>query len=101
MKSMIYCKTTRKGIHSFYLVVNGERYLLFNQKYRRGVGRYFRRGVSINQSIDYSKTHNDAALKKTMSKIPMHLRYVEKEFDLQVLEKTKKKSKKSVLAKCA
>lgn len=95
MKSMIYCQTTKKGVLSFYLVLDGKRYYLFSQKYRKSVKQYFRRGVSINQSIDFSKAHKNTALEKTMSKIPMYLRYVEKEYRIQVLQKTKR------ILKCA
>lgn len=101
MKSMIYCEPTKRGVHSFYLVMGGKKYYLFSQKYRKGVHRYFSKGVSVNQSIDYSKAHKDTALKKTMSKIPMYLKYIEKEWDLQILEKTKRKNKKDSLVKCA
>ena len=48
MKATIFCETTAKGIHTFYLSTDGQRYYLFNQDYRKGVQEYYGRGVSIN-----------------------------------------------------
>lgn len=103
MNLVIYCSVTKRGIHSFYLVVDGKKYWLFSQKYRKGVQKYYRKGVTINQAIDYSKAHKNTAIEKTMSKIPIHIKYVEKEYGIQVLEKTKrkKKNRKNILTKCA
>lgn len=102
MKTMIYCEPTERGIHSFYLVDNDERYFLFSQKYRKSVQDYYSKGVSVNRSIDFSKSHKDNALKRTMSKLPMYIRYIEKEFGILVLNQTKKKAKEcGYLRACA
>ena len=53
MKATIFCEPTAKGIHTFYLSTNGQRYYLFNQDYRKGVQEYFGRGVSINEAMNY------------------------------------------------
>lgn len=90
MKTVVYCKPTEKGIHSFYIVAGTEEFFLFNQAYRRGVEEYFGKGVLINNALDHSKAHKDSAISRTMSKIPMYVRYVEKEYDVAILEKTKK-----------
>lgn len=95
MKATIFCETTAKGIHTFYLSINGQRYYLFNQDYRKGVQEYFGRGVSINEAMNYSRSHNDSALVRTMSKIPMYIKYIEKEYAIEVFEQTKKRNSKS------
>ena len=95
MKTLIICKSTVKGIHSFYLLSGKEKYFLFNQTYRKGVDEYFSKGVLFNDAINYSKAHNDSAIKRTMGKIPMYVRYLEKEYGLMVLNKTKKKFSQS------
>ncbi|MCR5667354.1 MAG: hypothetical protein K6G01_11080 [Eubacterium sp.] len=87
----IYCKTTAKGIHSFYMLYRGTEYFLFSQHYRKGVGEFYRKGVSLRKATQYSKAHLDMAILKTMEKIPMYVKYVEKEYDIMVLERTKKK----------
>ncbi len=95
MKATVFCETTAKGIHTFYLSTNGQRYYLFNQGYRKGVQKYFGRGVSINEAMNYSRSHNDSAVVKTMSKIPMYVKYIEKEYALEVFEQTKKRNSKN------
>ena len=93
MKTMIYCKTPKKGVHAFYMVNEGETYYLFSQDYRRGVQVFYHRGVRLDESLDYSKAHRDAAIERTMSKIPMYIKYIEKEYGIEVLERTKKKNR--------
>jgi len=95
MKATIYCEASEKGVHSFYLSTAEEDYFLFSQNYRKGVHAYFSKGVRISEATDYSKTHNDSALQRTMTKIPMYIKYVEKEYDIEVLERTKKKKHSS------
>lgn len=92
MKSMIYCKPTERGVHSFYLVTEGREYFLFLQKYRKGVQKYFNKGVSLNRAMNYSKAHNDIALERTMTKLPMYIKYIEKEYDIEVFEQTKRRN---------
>ena len=101
MKAIIYCKPTAKGVHSFYISIGKDRYYLFSQPYRKGVDDYFRRGVVIDHAIKYSKAHNDAAIRRTMQKLPGHIKYIEKEYDIQVLEKTKKKAWRKRRKECA
>ena len=93
MKAKIYCKTTQKGIHSFYLLQEGNEYFLFSQKYRKGVQEYFGRGgVYFDQSRNYAKSHNDAAIIRTMNKLPIYIKYIEKEYEIAVFNQTKKRS---------
>lgn len=101
MKTTIYCKLTDKGAHSFYLLVGRKEFYLFSQAYRKGVGKYYGKGVCIDKSMKYSKAHYDSAITKTMDKIPMYLRYIEKEYDIEVLEKTKKRNAQNYKAHCA
>ena len=92
MQTKIYCKTLSKGIHSFYLSHNGMDYLLFCQEYRRGVNDFYKNGVRFDEARDYSKARRDTALIKTMDKIPMYVKYIEREYNIQILNKTKAKN---------
>ncbi len=102
MKPVIYC-VKNNGIHSFFMFFGKEKYYLFCQNYRKGVQEYYSKGVSLNESINFSKSRNDSAIIRTMSKLPMYIRYIEKEFGIEVLEQTKKKSRyyNNGLNKCA
>ncbi len=93
MKNMIYCEPAARGVHAFFLVANGKEYYLFSQNYRKGVHAYYSKGVPLTQAFKFSKTHNDTALIRTMSKLPMYIMYVEKEYGIEVLDRTKKKSR--------
>lgn len=95
MKATIYCEPTSKGVHSFYLIASGTEYYLFSQDYRKGVHEYFGKGVRIDKATDFSKSRRDAAIMRTMTKIPMYIRYVEKEYGVEVLERTKRKNRRS------
>lgn len=93
MKTMIYCETTEKAVHAFYMLNEGEIYYLFSQDYRKGVQDFYHKGVRLDESMDYSKAHKDTAIERTMSKIPMYIKYIEKEFGIEVLEQTKKRNR--------
>ncbi len=94
MRTIIYCKPTEKGIHSFYLN-NGQNevFYLFSQAYRKSVEEYYGKGVSIDDAIRYSKAHKDSSITRTMTKIPIYIRYVENEYGVAILNKTKKNHK--------
>ncbi|WP_456028916.1 hypothetical protein [Ruminococcus sp.] len=101
MKTTVYCKPTSKGVHSFYLLIGSEEFFLFSQAYRKGVEEYYGRGVHFDESMNYSKAHNDSAVIRTMKKIPMYVKYVEKEYVIEVLEQTKKRNSQNYRLRCA
>lgn len=99
MKTNIYCLTTGKGVHSFYLEACGKTYYLFSQNFRRGVKEYFSQGVHIDAAMDFSRARHNTAVINTMRKLPSYIKYIEKEYGLEVLRQTARKnanSKKSV-----
>ena len=101
MKTTVYCKPTSKGVHSFYLLIGSEEFFLFSQAYRKGVEEYYGRCVHFDESMNYSKAHNDSAVIRTMKKIPMYVKYVEKEYAIEVLEQTKKRNSQNYRLRCA
>lgn len=103
MRTIIYCEPTDRGVHSFFLISDGQRYYLFSQHYRKGVQGYFSKGVSLNESIDFSRARKDSAIIRTMSKIPMYVKYIEREYGIEVLDQTKKKNHYNTtnIMKCA
>lgn len=101
MNNTVYCKPTSQGIHSFYLVNDGNSYFLFSQNYRKGVQEYYGRGVSLNEAMDHSRSHKDEAIMRTMSKVPMYIKYIEDEFGITVLRRTAMKNSKICRKRCA
>lgn len=95
MKATIYCELTAKGVHSFFLITSKAEYFLFSQDYRKGVNEYFNKGVHLDEAINFSRSRKDNAIRRTMTKIPMYIKYVEKEYGIEVLEQTKKKNRQA------
>lgn len=94
MAGVIYCYLSNQKVHEFYLSVSGNTYYLFSQKYRKSVHKYYRDGVHLKDAIDFSKSHRDNAIVHTMQKLPMYIRYAEKENGIAILNKTKMRSSK-------
>ena len=92
MKTNIYCLTTDKGIQSFYLEAQGETHYLFSQSFRRGVKEYFGQGVHLDAAMDFSRARHDDAIVRTMKKLPSYIKYIEKEYGIEVLRQTARKN---------
>lgn len=88
MEAIIKCYTKEKGIHKFYIEYGGKRYFLFSQDYRRGVNNYFCKGVSLHNALCIKTAKRNHAVIKTMSKLKIYIRYIEKEYGLKILKKT-------------
>ena len=88
----IYCLTTDKDVQSFYIEACGETHYLFSQNFRRGVKEYFRGGVHLDAALDLSRAKNNTALIKTMKKLSSYIRYIEKEYGLEILRQTIRKN---------
>ena len=88
MANTIYCETTAKGVQSFFINANGETHFLFSQNFRRGVKDYFERGVRIDEAINFKRANGNSAIIHTMEKLPAYIRYVEREYGMEVLRRT-------------
>ena len=93
MKTRIYCKTIAKGQQAFYLVADNKEYYLFTQNYRISVRDYFGFGISIQESTKYSNVHS-TAVRNTLDKLKAYIPYIEKEYGIAVMTKTKKQREK-------
>ena len=90
MQATVFCRTTAKETQSFFVKVGGRDYFLFQQDFRKSNKEFFRNGVGVHAINNYSSVHS-AAVKKTLDKLPSYIRYIEKEYDVAIYEKTKKK----------
>lgn len=88
MITSIKCNVSKKGQHDFILNLNGENYYMFSQNYHTGVNKYFKNGVSLNNAMDRKKAKNDHCIIKTMDKFQTYIKYLEKEYDIKILNKT-------------
>ena len=92
MANTICCETTAKGVQSFFIHANGETHFLFSQNFRRGVKDYFERGVRIDEAINFKRANGNSAIIHTMEKLPSYIRYVEREYGMEVLKRTARKN---------
>ncbi len=90
MNKKIYCKTTAKGIQSFYVKIGAKSYFLFQQKYYVGVKDFFSNGKQIDDLANACKNVN-TAVRRTAEKIPLYLKYIEKEYDVVIFDKRQKR----------
>lgn len=88
----IYCKRNEYSQdHDFYLMDRNTTYYIFSQKFRKGVEDYYKNGVLLNKAIDHSACKKDCAVHRTMEKLKLYIRYIEKENGIIVFNKTRKK----------
>lgn len=87
MSSKIFSKITEKGKQSLYLKTNGKEYYLFSQNYRRSVKEYYSTPISLDRALDFS-CGDGHAVRRTMEKLRAYIPYVEKEYNISVLNKT-------------
>lgn len=77
-------------------------YFFVFAKIYKGVKRYFHNRVHLSEALDFSNSHKDTAMIRTKRKLPMYIEYIEKEYEITVLNKTVKKSNnyltKSIIA---
>ena len=90
MQTTVFCKTTAKAKQSYFVRVDGRDYFLFQQDFRKSNKEFFHKGVDINAINDYSGVHS-TSVRKTLDKLPVYIRYIEKEYDVVIYEKTKQK----------
>ena len=86
MNKTIYCRTTAKGIQSFYVKIGTERYYLFSQRYYVGVRNFFTNGRRFNELSNACKNGN-TAVRRTAEKMSTYLKYVEKEYNVVIYDK--------------
>ena len=83
--SKIICKQDTYGTHKFYVEYQGQEYYLFSQKFKSAVQEFYGAGVNIKRALDHSKAHRNPNLHRTIEKLYSHLAYVEKEYDVKIL----------------
>jgi hypothetical protein len=42
--------------------------------------------------MDFSRAKGDSAIIRTMEKLPSHIRYIEREYDIEILRKTARRN---------
>ena len=92
MNTIVFCKVSEKDIIKFFLKHDNKIYYLFSQNYRKSAHLHFKHGVALEDTMDFCKAHGDQAIIHTMDKIPVYIKYIEKEYQISVYNKTKQKN---------
>ncbi len=96
MKAKVFCKTTDKGIQSFYVSVEGKTFFLFSQNYRVSNKSFFAHGVRVDELSNYAASRQ-GCVRKTLDKLPTYLKYIEKEYGVCIFDKSKQSKKERAL----
>ena len=86
MKTVIQCEKTRLGDHAFYIMHNRTKYLLFVQKYYQDVNNVFSNGIDLNKAINPKTAKGAAPVSKTIDKMKLYIKYIEKEYQVKILD---------------
>ncbi len=86
----IYCRTTEKGVQTFYLSDGSQDYFLFSQDYRVSVKDYFKHGVSLDIALN-AKSNHSTAVRKTAQKLVSYIKYMESESNITIFDKRRDK----------
>ena len=92
-KAIVFCVGAEdySGNQDFYIKADGNTYFLFRQSYRKGIQEYFGNGVDLSRALKYKWKKADTAIQRTVDKLPAYIKYVEKEYGIAILERTKKR----------
>ena len=93
MKTKVICRKTNEDTLTFFVSVNGKEYFLFNQEYRQSVKEYFKNGLDMRSISKYSNAYSQV-VQKILDKLPPYIHYIEKEYEIAIFEKTKKKTER-------
>lgn len=94
MRSEMYviCRNSPvKGIINFYVENDTESYFLFQQRFRHSAYDYYKNGIPIKKAFDHKKIGRDKAIQNVIRRLPDNISYIEKEYHICILEKTKQK----------
>ena len=93
MKPIIICKRETNQKQTFYMIYGMKEYYLLSQKYSRSVDEEFSKGVEFTRTHISNKGKRNYLIMKTMEKLYLAIRYIEKEQNMAILEKTNRKTK--------
>ena len=79
MSTKIYCRTTAKGVQSYYLTYGREDYYLFDSAYRKSNMEFFSRGRLISEVLN-ARRHISTSVQRTSNRLIGFIKYIESEF---------------------
>lgn len=77
----------RSNLIDFFAEDEQESVYIFSRKYRTNLFNYFRKGISTRKLYDFTKTRRSSVVINTILQLRTHLRFIEKEYGVEILEK--------------
>lgn len=94
MTAKVYCREN-DGKHDFYVNVDKKEYFVFSQTVRKSVNDFYRNAVDIDRALCHGIGRRDHAIHHTMDKLILYIGYIESEYDIIILKKTKRKANRA------
>ena len=94
-QSVIICTQPVRGTLCFFVLTDNERHYLFGQAFRPSLWSRYRFGVLLDEALDWSKCHSLPAELKVREKIFKSIPYIEKEYGIALLRRSRKSSRRS------
>ena len=91
--AVIICTQPVRGTLYFFVLAYGERHYLFGQPFRSSLWSRYRFGVRLDDALDWSKSH--PADRKVCEKLFKAIPYIEKEYGLTLLRKSRKTTRRT------
>lgn len=98
MIKKIECRTTAKGIQSYYLIIGDKEYYLFCQNFRKSNKEFFGAGRYLDAALNFTGVHS-YSVKRTIEKLKTYIPYIEKEYGIAILNKTKRLKNKRIITR--
>lgn len=98
MQAKVYCRPVAKDVHEFYLVIDGERFYLFEQKFYMSNHAYFKKGVAVDDLGNFGKA-DTICIRNTLEKLPKYIKKVSNRYDIEIPSKTKSKHRQKMQRK--
>lgn len=92
MQAKIYCRPVAKDVHEFFLVANGKKFYLFEQRFHMTNHLYFKKGVAVDNIGDFSKAKS-VTVKNTLEKLPKYIKKAAKRYGIELETKSKRRQK--------
>ena len=90
MKNTIYCKSGHDTLN-FYLCSGGEELYLFTARYNEYLYRYFRKPISADSTVDFSKS-NSKCVHNAMKRLRSYSGFVLAEYGVEMFGSRKRTS---------
>ena len=95
MTAKIYCRTTDKGVQTYYLTDGKRDYYLLRTNYRKINTVYFSHGRSIEEVLN-ARRHISNSVQRISVRLITMVKYVENEQGICVLRQTAKKQQRKI-----